>query len=68
MSDYKAQGIPTMVYYKTCMHQQTVFNDLGYSEGDFPVAERLAKSVFSLPMHGYLVAEQFDNVAEKICS
>jgi dTDP-4-amino-4,6-dideoxygalactose transaminase len=54
MADYKAQGIPTMIYYRTCMHQQTAFADLGYQEGDFPVAEKLAKQVFSLPMHGYL--------------
>jgi dTDP-4-amino-4,6-dideoxygalactose transaminase len=54
MAKYKAQGIPTMVYYGTCMHQQTAFKALGYQEGDFPTAEKLARSVFSLPMHGYL--------------
>ncbi|MCO6356689.1 aminotransferase class I/II-fold pyridoxal phosphate-dependent enzyme [Pseudoalteromonas shioyasakiensis] len=54
MVKYKEQGIPTMVYYSTCMHEQTAFKDLGYKEGDFQVAERLAKSVFSLPMHGYI--------------
>jgi dTDP-4-amino-4,6-dideoxygalactose transaminase len=36
------------------MHQQTALADLGYQEGDFPVAEKLAKQVFSLPMHAYL--------------
>jgi dTDP-4-amino-4,6-dideoxygalactose transaminase len=54
MEKYKAQGIPTMIYYGTCMHQQTAFNTLGYKQGDFPVAELLADKVFSLPMHGYL--------------
>ncbi|KAF7788290.1 hypothetical protein PRUB_a2915 [Pseudoalteromonas rubra] len=54
MAKYKDQGIPTMVYYGTCMHQQTAFKELGYQEGDFPVAESLAKTVFSLPMHGYM--------------
>ncbi|WP_394228296.1 DegT/DnrJ/EryC1/StrS family aminotransferase [Pseudoalteromonas spongiae] len=54
MAEYKAQGIPTMIYYGTCMHEQTAFKDLGYSHGDFPVAERLARQVFSLPMHPYL--------------
>ncbi|GAL22092.1 glutamate-UDP-2-acetamido-2-deoxy-D-ribohex-3-uluronic acid aminotransferase (PLP cofactor) [Vibrio maritimus] len=54
MEKYKAQGIPTMVYYGTCMHQQTAFKALGYKQGDFPVAEFLADKVFSLPMHGYL--------------
>ena len=54
MAEYKAQGIPTVIYYGTCMHQQTAFTDLGYSNGDFPIAEKLCKQVFSLPMHPYL--------------
>lgn len=54
MAQYKEQGIPTVIYYGTCMHQQTVYADLGYQEGDFPVAEKLCKQVFSLPMHPYL--------------
>lgn len=59
MARYKDQGIPTMVYYATCMHQQTAFNKLDYKVGDFTVAEKLTKQVFSLPMHGYI---QFRNV------
>lgn len=54
MAEFKAQGIPTVIYYGTCMHQQTVFKKLKYSDFDFPVAARLAKQVFSLPMHPYL--------------
>jgi dTDP-4-amino-4,6-dideoxygalactose transaminase len=54
MAIFKEQGIPTMIYYGTCMHEQTAFSLLGYRAGDIPVAEKLAKSVFSLPMHGYL--------------
>ncbi len=57
MAKYKEKGIPTMVYYGTCMHQQTAFKQLGYSDQDFPVASRLAKQVFSLPMHPYLDAD-----------
>lgn len=54
MAEYKEKGVPTAVYYGTCMHQQTAFKALGYKKGNFPVAEKLAKQVFSLPMHGYL--------------
>ena len=54
MAAYEEQGIPTAIYYGTCMHQQKVFANLGYQKGDFPVAEKLAKQVFSLPMHPYL--------------
>jgi dTDP-4-amino-4,6-dideoxygalactose transaminase len=54
MAEYKAKGIPTMIYYGTCMHQQTAFSKLNYADSDFPVASRLAKQVFSLPMHPYI--------------
>lgn len=58
MADYKTKGVPTVIYYGTCMHQQTAFKDLGYSDTEFPVASRLARQVFSLPMHGYLEVDQ----------
>ncbi|MDN3639990.1 DegT/DnrJ/EryC1/StrS aminotransferase family protein [Simiduia curdlanivorans] len=54
MANYKAQGVPTMIYYGTCMHQQTAFSALGYSDAELPVASRLCKQVFSLPMHPYM--------------
>ncbi|WP_299140337.1 DegT/DnrJ/EryC1/StrS aminotransferase family protein [uncultured Vibrio sp.] len=54
INDYTSKGIPTMVYYRTCMHQQTAFSHLGYKEGDFPIAESLSQKVLSLPMHPYL--------------
>lgn len=65
MAQFKEQGVPTVIYYGTCMHQQTAFADLGYQDGDFPIAEKLSKKVFSLPMHGYLTAEQVDKVTNK---
>ncbi|MGY2575698.1 DegT/DnrJ/EryC1/StrS family aminotransferase [Vibrio sp. C8] len=52
--DYALKGIPTMIYYRTCMHRQKAFEYLGYKEGDFPVAERLSQEVISIPMHGYM--------------
>ncbi len=54
MAHYRAKGVPTMVYYGTCMHNQTAFTYLGYNDEDFPVSSRIAKAVFSLPMHAYL--------------
>ena len=53
MAKYKEQGIPTMIYYGTCMHQQTAFSSVTYKDGDYPVAEMLSRSVFSIPMHPY---------------
>ncbi|MGC9460093.1 DegT/DnrJ/EryC1/StrS family aminotransferase [Vibrio genomosp. F10] len=54
MQSFSERGIPTMVYYRTCMHEQTAFAHLCYKKGDFPVAEKLSGEVFSIPMHGYM--------------
>lgn len=51
---FKSLGMPTAVYYRTCLHQQPVFRSLGYVDADLPVASRLAGQVLSLPMHPYL--------------
>lgn len=50
----KEKSIPTAIYYPRPLHLQTAFTYLKYREGDFPVAERMSKSIFSLPMHPYL--------------
>jgi dTDP-4-amino-4,6-dideoxygalactose transaminase len=57
MAKYKEQDVPTMIYYATCMHQQSAFKALSYKDGDFTVAEKLANSVISLPMHPYMKEE-----------
>lgn len=54
IAQYKEKGIPTAIYYATCMHQQSVFKYLGLDNTDFPVASKLSKEVFSIPMHPYL--------------
>jgi len=64
----KNEAIPTMIYYGKCMHEQTAFSSLGYVNGDFPVAEKLSKSVLSLPMHPYLLEEQQKSILELLKS
>ena len=51
------RGIPAAIYYPKPLHLQAVFADLGYVEGDLPVAESVAKRILSLPMHPYLDEE-----------
>ena len=64
MDALKAAGIPSMIYYPKPLHLQRVYEPLGYRKGDLPVAEKLAETVFSLPMHGYIT----DDVIDDICS
>lgn len=50
--------IPTAIYYPIPLHLQTAFSNLGYRVGDFPISERIAKNIFSIPMHPYLTEEE----------
>ena len=51
-------GIPAMIYYPVPLHLQKAYQDTRYQAGEFPVAERLAACVLSLPMHTELDEEQ----------
>ena len=62
----KEQGIPTAVHYPLSLHQQPVFAGLGYKVGDFPVSERMAARVVSLPMHPYLTDAQQQQVVAAV--
>ena len=59
-------GIPAMVYYPIPLHMQKAYQDPRYKEGDFPVAERLAACVLSLPMHTELDAEQLEYIISNV--
>ena len=61
----KAKGIPTMVYYPTPMSAQTAFKE-NHSFALTPNAERLSKSVLSLPMHPYLTREDVKSVVQTL--
>lgn len=46
--------IPTAIHYPKPLHLQEVFEYLGYKIGDFPISEKISKSVISLPMSPFL--------------
>ncbi|MFD1707821.1 DegT/DnrJ/EryC1/StrS family aminotransferase [Siminovitchia sediminis] len=46
----KQLGIQTGIYYPCCIHLQEVYKNLGYQKGDFPVAEKMSQSLFSIPL------------------
>jgi dTDP-4-amino-4,6-dideoxygalactose transaminase len=54
ISKLKEEGIIPGIYYPKPLHLHPNFIKLGYKEGDFPVAEKLAKEVVSLPIHPQL--------------
>ena len=60
------RGIPAMIYYPVPLHQQKAYLDPRYKDGDFPVAEKLASCVLSLPMHTELDEEQLEYITSNV--
>jgi UDP-2-acetamido-2-deoxy-ribo-hexuluronate aminotransferase len=61
----KAEGIPTAIHYPVSLHQQPAYA-AGWEGASFPVAERLAREVISLPMHPYLDAATQDRIVAAV--
>jgi dTDP-4-amino-4,6-dideoxygalactose transaminase len=45
-----SKGVGTMIHYPVPPHLQKAYVELGYSKGDFPIAESIASSCLSLPI------------------
>jgi dTDP-4-amino-4,6-dideoxygalactose transaminase len=60
-----AREIETVVYYPRALHQQPLYQDLGIG-GSFPVAERAATQVLSLPVHPALSPEDLERIAAAV--
>jgi dTDP-4-amino-4,6-dideoxygalactose transaminase len=61
-----ADDIGTGIHYPIPLHLQKAYGHLGYKEGDFPVSERFAREIVSLPMYPNLTEEQQSRVCQKI--
>jgi len=57
------RGVATSIHYPRALHLQDGFRGLGYPPGSFPVAERYAAEVLSLPMSPFLSDAQIAHVA-----
>ena len=60
------KDIPAMIYYPVPLHLQKAYQDARYQAGDFPVAEKLAACVLSLPMHTELDEEQLTYITQQV--
>jgi dTDP-4-amino-4,6-dideoxygalactose transaminase len=61
-----ATGIRTGIHYPQPVHLQKAYRHLGIGPGTFPVAERLAGEVLSLPMFPSLTDDQIDRVGAAV--
>jgi len=66
MNYLKENEIGTIIHYPIPSPLQTAYKYLGYKKGDFPIAERYANEVLSLPMYNGMSKEEQDYVIEKI--
>jgi dTDP-4-amino-4,6-dideoxygalactose transaminase len=61
-----SRGVETKVNYPLPLHLHAAAKDLGYRRGDFPVAERLAATILSLPVYPELTDDAVGQVAQTI--
>lgn len=59
-------GVQTLIHYPTPCHLQPAFAHLGFRAGQFPLAERLAAEVLSLPMWPGMTPADAEAVAAAI--
>ena len=62
----RERGIPSMIYYPRCIHQQTAYADRQFDDALYPGALAACDRVLSLPMHPYLTGEDIGRVAEAL--
>ena len=58
--------IGTIIHYPIPSPLQTAYKYLGYKKGDFPIAEKYASEVLSLPMYNGMSKEELDFVIDKL--
>ena len=59
-------GIGTLIHYPVPPHLQEAYKSLGFSNGDFPIAEKISATCLSLPLWPGMQEQQVANVAASI--
>lgn len=59
-------GVQTLIHYPIPPHLQAAYRDLGHGAGAFPIAERLASEVLSLPIGPHMSDEAVTTVVETV--
>ena len=59
-------GVDAKVHYPIPIHLQPAAKFLNHSKGDFPIAEKVAKTTISLPVHEYIKIKDLRKMAMHI--
>lgn len=60
------KGIQTVIHYPTPIHLQKPYREQGYKEGDYPITEKKAKRILSLPLFPEIKKEEMDFIVGQI--
>ncbi|NTV29337.1 MAG: DegT/DnrJ/EryC1/StrS family aminotransferase [Candidatus Omnitrophica bacterium] len=66
MEALKAKGVASLIHYPIPIHLQEAYRDAGFKAGDFPVGEKVAHEILSLPMFPHMTEAQVKEVAQAI--
>lgn len=58
----KKEDISALIHYPIPLHLQEAYKELKHKKGDFPVSERIANEILSLPMYPHMIKEQLEFV------
>ncbi len=61
-----SKGIQTGIHYPTPIHLQEAYSYINYRKGSFPIAEKYANEILSLPMFPELKEEEIKIVTKEI--
>lgn len=61
-------GVSPFIHYPVPPHLQEAYKDLGYSKGDFPIAEEIAETCLSIPLYPGLSNEEIEHIIYTIKS
>ena len=61
-----SRGIGTAIHYPIPIHLQPAAKELGHKRGDFPMVERQADRILSIPVHPYMSEDEVRTVAATI--
>lgn len=59
-------NIGTLIHYPIPIHLQKTYSHLGHKKGNFPIAEKVAKSILSLPIYPGLTKKEITHISQKI--
>jgi dTDP-4-amino-4,6-dideoxygalactose transaminase len=63
-----AAGVETLIHYPIPPHRSDAYADLGFGPGAFPVSERIAETVLSLPMGPHLTPDLQEQVIKAVAA